>query len=59
MSNNELFPFSCSASSTSSDLNKPFKLGYEDGSTTSGDLVTDTVSIGGLTVRYLNIYSIP
>jgi len=42
--------FNPTASSTLKDLNKPFSLTYGDGSTTSGDLVQDTVSVGGLAV---------
>ncbi|KAF9520573.1 hypothetical protein BS47DRAFT_1357390 [Hydnum rufescens UP504] len=37
------------ASSTSTDLKKTFAFKYEDGSSASGELFTDTVSVAGLT----------
>ena len=42
-----------SQSSTAQDLGQPFTISYGDNSTVSGEQYSDTVSISGLTVRWI------
>lgn len=41
--------YNTAASSTAKDLNKPFTLGFGDGSSVQGEVFTDTVTLAGLT----------